>query len=413
MNKKIKTLLATALTLTLTCSVLVGCGNGSGSDNTINLEVFSNKSENKNILQNMINQFEKKNPNIKITLTDPPKAGTVLKTRLTKNDMPDILSIGGDSTYSDLVKANALEDLSNESFSKEVQKPYIDMLNQLVSSKDTKLYGVPYATNADGVIYNKDIFNKLNLQIPKTWDEFMNVVKKLEASGQLPFYFTLKDSWTGMCFWNILASDLQPNNFVQNRKANKTTFAATHGEIVDKMLELTKHGEKGILGVSYDDGNAAFAQGKAAMYLQGNWAINEIKKSNSNIHLGMFPLPASNDTSKNKIISGIDVLFAVSNKSKHVSEAKKFINFMLEKENAQKYIKDQFAFSAIKDVVQGDESVKDVQDYFKNGQIGAYPDHYYPVGLDAATVVQSLFNKNDKAKFLKDFDTEYDKANNQ
>lgn len=413
MNKKIKTLLATALALTLSCSLLVGCGSSSGSDSKVKLEVFSNKSENKSILESMIKEFEKKNPNITITLTDPPKAGTVLKTRLTKNDMPDVLSIGGDSTYSDLVKANALEDLSNESFSKEVQKPYIDMLNQLVSNKDTKLYGVPYATNADGVIYNKDIFNKLNLQIPKTWDEFMNVVKKVEASGQLPFYFTLKDSWTGMCFWNILASDLQPDNFLQNRKANKTTFAATHGEVASKMLELTKHGEKGILGVSYDDGNSAFAQGKAAMYLQGNWAINEIKKSNSSINLGMFPLPASNDTSKNKIISGIDVLFAVSNKSKHVPEAKKFIKFMLEKENAQKYIKDQFAFSAVKDVVQGDESVKDVQDYFKSGQIGAYPDHYYPVGLDAATVVQSLFNNNDKTKFLKDLDTEYDKANNQ
>lgn len=127
----------------------------------------------------------------------------------------------------------------------------------------------------------------------------------------------------------------------------------------------------------------------------------------------MFPLPASNDVSKNKVISGIDVLFAVSNKSKHIPEAKKFIKFMLQKENAQKYINDQFAFSAVNGVLQNDPSVKDMQDYLKDGQIGVYPDHYYPAGLDAATVVQGLFNKRDKAQFLKQMDDEYDKANNQ
>ena len=66
---------------------------------------------------------------------------------------------------------------------------------------------------------------------------------------------------------------------------------------------------------------------------------------------------------------------------------------MLQKENAQKYITDQFAFSAVKDVVQKDESVTDLADNFKNGEIGSFPDHYYPTGLDTASILQGFLSK--------------------
>ena len=68
------------------------------------------------------------------------------------------------------------------------------MLHGIAKKDDGKIYGIPYATNADGVIYNKDIFNELGLQIPKTWDEFVDVSNKIKDSGKLPLYLTLKDS---------------------------------------------------------------------------------------------------------------------------------------------------------------------------------------------------------------------------
>ncbi|MBN7575550.1 ABC transporter substrate-binding protein [Clostridium sp. 2-1] len=415
MNKKLKLLMSITISAVIGTSLLAGCGSKGGSteNGKVKLELFSTKAENKTILQSLANEFQEKNPNIEISINSPANAGTVLKTRLAKNDMPDLVSLGADVNYGALVDANALVDLTNDGILENIQKPYLDMLHGIASNDNGKIYGVPYATNADGVLYNKDIFSKLGLQIPKTWDEFMAVSKKIKDAGQLPLYLTLKDAWTGMCFWNVIASDLEPSNFLADKKAGKTTFEATHGEIVDKMETIGTLGQEDILGVSYNDGNAAFAQGKSAMYLQGNWAISEIKKANPNINIGMFPLPASNDPSKNNIISGIDVFFGITSKSKHSDEAKKFIEFMTQKENAQKYIKDQFAFSAVKDVTQDDQSVTDVQESFKNGKIGVFPDHYYPSSFDAASLVQGFYSKKDKAEFLKQLDTEYDKANSK
>lgn len=414
MNKKLKLLVTLGITLVMTSTLLTGCGTSSADEGKVQLEVFSTKAENKNILQSMINEFNKENPDINVTLSAPADAGTVLKARLTKDNVPDIMSLGGDaSNYGQLVDADMLSDLTNESFTKNISESYINMLSDLKEKKDNKIYAIPYATNASGVIYNKDLFAKLGLQVPKTWDELMEVCNKIKASGGTPFYMTLKDSWTGMNIWNIITSNLQPDNFLKNRKEGKTTFAATHGEITDKMLKIGSNAEKDILGVSYDDGNAAFAQGKAFMYIQGNWAISEIKKGNHKINLGMFMLPASNVADKNKVTSGIDVAFAISKSSPHQAEAKKFIGYMIEKENVEKYIKDQFAFSAVKGVEQKDSSVSEIQKSITDEKIIGFPDHYYPLAFDGASLVQGLYSRNNKNEFLKKMDIEYDKANNR
>lgn len=398
----------------MSSTLLSGCGTSSADNGKVQLEVFSTKPENKNILQSMISDFNKQNPNINVTLSSPADPATVLKTRLTKNDVPDVMGLGGDAVnYGQLADAKMLSDLTNESFTKQIDKSYLDMLKQLEEKPDNKVYAIPYATNAGGVIYNKDLFAKLGLKIPKTWDELMDVCKKIKASGGTPFYLTLKDAWTGMPYWNALTSNLQPTNFFKDRKEEKTTFAATHGEIVDKMLQIGNNGENDILGVSYDDGNAAFAQGKAFMYLQGNWAISEIKKGNPNINLGMFPLPVSNDPDKNNVVSGVDVAFSISKQSPHQAEAKKLIAYMVEKENVSRYIKDQFAFSAVKGVEQNDPSVTEIQQSLADGKIVGFSDHYYPLALDTASLVQGLYGQKNKSQFLKKLDIEYDKANNR
>lgn len=415
MRKNLKRVMAVAMTMTMAAALFVGCGaeNNDMQDGKVKLELFSTKTENKNIMESLIADFEVANPDIKVEINAPADAGTVLKARLAKNDMPDLVAVGADATYGSLVDGDMLTDLTGDNAISNIQDSYLDMLHGIAKDDKGKIYGVPYATNADGVLYNKDMFKELGLEVPKTWDELMSVCEKVKGAGKLPFYLTLKDSWTGLCFWNVIASDLQPESFLNDKKAGKVKFEDTHKEAVDKMEAIGKLGQDDILGVGYDDGNAAFAQGKSAMYLQGNWAISEIKKSNPNMNVGMFPLPVSNDISKNKVISGIDVLFAVSKNTKHSEEAKKFIEFMTNKDNAQKYVNDQFVFSAVKDVKQRDESVSLVQEDCTSGKIGLYPDHYYPSSFDISSLIQGFYSNGNKDEFLKKLDSEYDKANSR
>lgn len=418
------------LSLAMAGSTLSGCsGNQSSSSGAVkttgtgaqavSLELFSTKPESKSTLQSLIDEFQSKNPNVKINITCPQDAGTVLRTRLTKNDIPDMVAMGGDATFKELQSAGVLEDLSNEPYTANVQDSYKKMVYDVQKDKEQKLYGVPYATNASGVLYNVDMFKEAGVQVPKTWDEFMNVCKKLQTAGKTPFELTFKDAWCCLPPWNSMAPDLLPATFTDDRMAKKTTFAATHQEVAQKFLELLKYAQKDYMGTTYADGNKAFAEGKAAMMINGNWAISEFKKTNKDFKVDLFAFPSSNDASKNYVTSGVDVLLGVSKTAKDKDTAKKFISYMMEKDTAQKYIKEQFAFSAIKGVEQEDTTVVGVKQNIAGGKVANLPDHYYPSGFDLASITQGFAknaaagmdsNKN-IADFLKQCDAKYDAAN--
>ncbi|MVB10848.1 Multiple sugar-binding protein [Caprobacter fermentans] len=433
--KSLKRVLAVLMAAAMSAVPLAGCSAGnsaaestgsaasaatsSASAQAASLELFSTKTENAKILKTLADEFHTQNPSITITISSPQDAGTVLKTRLTKNDIPDILAMGGDATYTEVQSAGVLEDLSQESYVSDIQDSYKQMIYNVQQDKEQKLYGIPYATNASGVLYNEDIFQKSGVQVPTTWDAFMTLCKTLKSSGITPFELTFKDSWTALCPWNSMAPDLQPDNFTSDRLAGKTTFAATHQEVAQKYLQVLSYAQKDYMGTTYADGNTAFAEGKAAMMINGNWAISEFKKVNANFNVNLFAFPASNDSSKNYVTSGVDVLLAVSNDSPSKDAAKKFVSFMVQPENAQKYIQDQFAFSAVKGVEQSDKTVAGVKEDIANGKVANFPDHYYPSGFDLASLAQN-FGKNaaagmdankNIADFLKQCDQKYDAAN--
>lgn len=398
-------------------AALCGCG----KSNKKEVEFFSSKSENSAIMKTLVDEFNKENASsgVTVVLNTPADAGTVLKTRLAKNDIPDIIAYGGDSTYTELQSAGVLKDLSGAEYLKNVQDAYMQMVYDVQKNKEQVPYAVPYATNASGVIYNVDKFNQLELKVPKTWDEFLEVIQKIEDSGETPFEYTFKDNWTLCCAWNSIAPDLAPEDFNDDRIQNKTSFSDTHKEIADKYLELLKHGQKDILGTGYDDGNKAFANGDGVMMINGNWVLNQLTTANADVHVDMFALPASNDVSKNYVTSGIDVLLCASKNSKYPEVVDAFMNFMMKKENNQRYINDQFAFSPIKGVVQSDSKVAGIQKDIEEGKVANFPDHYYPSGFDLSTILSeyamNYVNGTDDASntdsFLKKIDEQYDAVN--
>ncbi len=355
----------------------------------VSIELFCAKSENLGTMNSLVKKFEKENPDIKIKVKGPDNADAIQRIRQKKNNIPDILAIGGNNSYTELQNAGLLLNMSNESYISQIQNSYLQMVYDVNHNGEKDVYGIPYATNASGIIYNEDLFNKAGVSVPKTWSEFIDVINKLKSAGIQPFEFTFKDSWTCLPAWNSMATVIPDANFTADRKAGKTTFAATHKEVLEKYAELIKYGQKNVMSTGYTKGNAAFANGKAAMMINGNWAIPEIRKSNKNIKINMFAFPSTDNVDKNTVTSGVDILFAVSSKTsdEKQSAAKAFIAFMVKSENAQKYIDEQFAFSTIKGVNQKDVSVSGVKEYMANGKVSNFPDHYYPNGYDLSTIL--------------------------
>lgn len=412
----------------LAVGALAGCGasapaaSATGQDaasGTAALELFSTKGENVATLQKLADAFTAQNPGITIEVNSPADAGTVLRSRLTKNDLPDLMFIGGDATYTELVAGGVLTDLSGEDFAANVQDSYKQMMYDITPDKAQALYAIPYATNASGVLYNKDLFAKAGVTVPATWTEFTAAIGKLKAAGINPIEFTFTDSWTTLPAWNSMAPVIPSADFTAKRAAGETTFVGTHEEVLQKYLTLLDACQNDYMGTGYDDGNKAFAEGQAAMMIQGNWAIPEFLKSNPQLNVDMFAFPSTDDAAKNTVTSGVDVAMAVSAASPRQAEAKKFLAFMADPQNAQSYVDEQFAFSAIKGAEQSNATVAGVKAAIAAGKVSNFPDHYYPAGFDLAAILsQFALNAHDGMdaqtniqQTLAECDTQYDAVN--
>ncbi|RUT31970.1 extracellular solute-binding protein [Paenibacillus zeisoli] len=411
---KMKKAIMPVLAGVLAMSMLSGCGSksdGGASGDAVKIEFFQNKTEAKATFDKLIAKFNSANPNIKVTQVNPPDAETVLKTRVAKKQIPDVIGIGATDTYSTLSKSGLFEDFSSDPLTKNIQPAYLDMLKAQTGLSE--LNGIPFSTNANGVIYNKAMFKEMGLTVPTTWDEFMATAQKIKDAGKVPFYLTLKDSWTTLIPFNGMEPGVVGIDFFKQRKEGTVTFKDKFREVADKQLQLLSFGQKDMFGKGYNDGNVAFAKGQSVMYLQGVWAIPEIQKANPSIELGVFPFPATNDPSKNKLVSGVDTLLTVSKSSGHKAEAKKFIDFLLQSDNAKQYITEQKAFPAVQGVTQDDPSVADLKPAFEKGDLVDFADHYIPGAMKVDTIIQGFLQKKDVDAYLNSLDTEWDKVANR
>ena len=409
-----KRIITTIITSVLMTTFFTGCSNNeSKNEGTTEIMFFSNKIEAVGTYNKLVEKFEAENPNIRVTISAPPDATTVLKTKLVKGDVPDIISMSADRSYADFVDANILEDLDGLVDIDKINPVYNEMMKDLEIEERQGIYGVPYALNASGVIYNKDIFKELNLEIPKTWDEFLSVAQKVKDEQIIPFYMTYKEAWTTLPAWNTISSTLVSSEIFDKVNKREVTFSEIYDETTDKILELLEFGHSDNFGVGYNDGNIAFAKGESAMYLQGSYAIPSILTVNENLNLGMFALPATNNVENNKLVSGVDVYFSIPKDAKNKEESIKFINFLLEEENSQLYIEEQCAFSAVKGVEQNDIMFEAFKPYFEENKVVDFQDHFYPAELPAGDMIQTYLIDQNKEKFLTNFQKEWLKANRQ
>ncbi|WP_255249812.1 extracellular solute-binding protein [Bacillus sp. FJAT-45066] len=138
--------------------------------------------------------------------------------------------------------------------------------------------------------------------------------------------------------------------------------------------------------------------------------MGSILDANPEANIGAFALPATNDVSKNRLVSGVDTVLAISENAKNKEEAQLFIEFLLRPENAQFYIDQEKQFSAVEGVIQEDPTVADLAKHFEDGTITSFPDHYFPTGMQVENLVQEFLLKKDVQEFLNTLDNEWNKV---
>lgn len=327
--------------------------------------------------EDVVKEFEKENPDIKIKMeavADEPMKDK-LRVILGGNEIPDVMFSWSGEFARKFVRAGAALDLTpylnedkawKENFIPASLQPFVS---------DGKNYGIPLRFNGKFFVYNKKIFDKYNLQAPKTWDEFLQVLDTLKKGGETPIILGNQDPWPAIHYLTGLNQKLVPQD-VRMKDYNPKTGEFTdpgYVKAMEMLADLNKKGYfmKNVNSSSHDMASQLFFAGKGAIfYLE----LEEFAEAEKNMkgNWGFFPMPAITDGKGNQnYITGAPDGFIVSSKTKHPKEAIKFLKFLTSKENALKLVKEIGWPSPIEGATNPDTALKEVAegvDYMKKAE---------------------------------------------
>ena len=310
MRKGVKRI-ATVLLACCTVLGLAGCGKEAENNGVTEIEIVHYKPEAVKAFEEIAERFNETHDDIHLTIESPNEAMTILKTRFIREDYPDIIGIGGDINYSNFLDADLFMDISDFDGIQDVKQAYLDMDKELEFVPKEGIYALPFAGNAAGVLYNKDMFEEHGWKIPETWSEFTALCDEIEAAGIQPLYFGFKDTWTCLAPWNALAVGLADSDTCNQVNLGNATFTEAYKEVAVKMKELLNYSQPNPYAYGYNDACTAFARGESAMYVIGSYAVPQIKSVNPDMNIDSFVFPANEDEADNVLNSGIDLQFSV------------------------------------------------------------------------------------------------------
>ena len=246
--------------------------------------------------------------------------------------MDDVFLYNAGSLFQAMNPQKNLVDLTNEPF----QANVLDSFKTVVTNGG-KVFGAPIqGAMGGGVLYNKKVYADLGLKVPLTWADFMKNNAAIKAKGGIaPVIQTFKDSWTSQLFvlgdfYNVLKAD---PSFPDDYTANKAKFATTPAALkaFQHQEEIFKAGylNDDFASATFDDGVRMVATGKGAHYPMLTFAVGTIHDAypDNLKDVGFFALPGD-DASKNGLTAWILAGIYIPKSTKHLEEAKKFVNFI-------------------------------------------------------------------------------------
>lgn len=393
----------------------VGCGGGDeAAEGKTVIEMVQYKQEAVDVFEEFEKGFNETHDDILLKIDSPNDAMTILKTRFIREDDPDIIGIGGDINYSNFLDAEMLMDISDFDGLADIKQNYLDTNKDLEYVPQEGVYAMPYMANAAGVLFNRDMFEEHDWEIPTTWEELLELCETIQSEGILPMYFGFKDSWTCLAPWNAIAVDLCESDLTYKVNSGETKFSEHYAEVAEKEKALLPYAQKNPVAQSYNDACTAFARGESAMYVIGNYAIPQIRSVNPDMNIGSFVFPASSNAEENILNSGNDLMFCVMSTCKNKEAAYEVLRYMQEDESIRTYLDAQSAVPCKKGDFDVVPELEEMREYIENGLVADYQDHHYPseMAVDAMIQTYLLDDSADATEtFMERFDTEWVRYN--
>ena len=177
-----------------------------------------------------------------------------------------------------------------------------DLFDSMASSRATltvndRQYGVPWGYYQWGVYYRTDIFQRYGLSEPQTWDEFLQVSETLKRNNITPIAIGTKFLWTAGGWFDYLNLRINGMDYHMDLMLGNASYLdpeldevfGVWQNLLDRGYFLENHAT-----YSWQEAQAPFINGTAAMYLIGNFIVPDMEAAGVVDNVGFFQFPIIN-----------------------------------------------------------------------------------------------------------------------
>ncbi|WP_409296697.1 ABC transporter substrate-binding protein [Peribacillus sp. SCS-26] len=347
-----KWLASIGMTSILAASILTGCSGDkeaskegskeSGKKTQVTLAGWGGNPTEEKLLKQTLEDFEAKHPNIDVKLeVITEQYMDVMKTRLIGGKGPDVFYMDAFEAPG-MIESGVLEPLdeyvTKDFDTDDFEKPLLDTFKV-----DGKTYGFPKDYSTLALFYNKKMLKDAGVEVPKTWEEFQAAAKKLTKDKVYGFGVAPE---LARMFWLAQSGG---GDIVKDGKANFATKEVEQAlqPIIDMHNKDKSAVEPKEVGVTW--GGEIFGQQKAAMVIEGNWAIPYLKDTFPDVDYGTAELPEVNGK---KSTMAYTVAYVMNAASKKKEAAWELLSYLTGKEGMETWTSKGYALPTRKSVAE-------------------------------------------------------------
>lgn len=389
---------------------LSGCsGLGEGT-----ARFLMNKPEVVGYFGDLVGTFNDGSPSTPIFFDSTP---TSISAQFVRGAPPDIACYNYQYEASTYVRRDVLVDLADTPQAQLIAPNVSELVSQF-ADEDHRFHVLPYSTAAEGVIYNRQLFDEHGVSVPTTWPEMLEACRTFQDAGVTPIYGTFSEGWTmqqGLFDYCVGGSVDVAAFYERLREVGQDfepgadySFGGVMPEAIEKLVQLREFHQDNALTQGYSDGNLAFGRGQAAMYLQGPWALGEIAKVDPDLSLGTFPLPMTDDPEDTRCRVNVDLGVWIPRSSPHREGSMALLEYLFQPDVVNTYNQENLYYSPLVDAPpQPDERVNGLQEYVDAGRFYQGPGTFMPPTIILPNYLQELMITRDVDDFLRKLDEDW------
>lgn len=213
---------------------------------------------------------------------------------------------------------------------------------QAPASFDGTQYGIALGGNANGVLYNTQVFADAGItDTPTTPDEFLAALQMVaDNTDAVPLYTNYKDGWPLGGQWFSNEGAVTCNVDAQNEMAKDPAPWAEGNDVyvIDSLLyDVVNAGlnEDDPLTTNWEQSKGDFATGKIATMVLGSWSISQFQAAATDAGVdpsvvGFMAFPATSADGTQCATIGGDYNLAINMNSGNKDAARAWMDFLLQ-----------------------------------------------------------------------------------